>query len=554
MSDCPGDPASLPVETPDAIATRPRPPSSPAPEIASPTPAVGHPPGTLIDRYVVVKPIARGGMGAVMLAYDTALARSVALKVVLTSVASPETRERMLREAQAMARLSHPNVVGIYDVGVHDGDVFLAMEYIDGVTLRDWLKQPRSRREVLAVMKQAGRGLAAAHKAGIVHRDFKPMNVIVARDGRVCVLDFGIARGLGQGEPSPSAGTIPVQPPGQQPLLDHTITLEGSLMGTPGYAAPEVLLGLEVDPRADVFSFSVTLWRALYGTLPFPSGLEEYLSAVCGTAPVRTPVSNVPHWLRDVVMRGLEREKGARFESMAEMLAALDANPWKKRIAAATSALVIAAAASAVLAKIHHDGAVRAECRAEGDAVAASWGPVSRESTRRALVAETDAFAAERSERTLERLDDYARAWAAEQTGSCMASRVAKTQPEAVHEKRTQCLLERRTQLEIVAELLASDDHNAHRQSLGAVNSLPAPRLCTAAAAERMSLALPAEPAARAKMLAARRENPPGGGVAHERRSRRGAALSRARGHGGTRRRRRAARGQGRGHPRQGPR
>lgn len=148
------------------------PPAAGRPRIAG----IAHAPGTVIGRYVVVKQIARGGMGAVMLAYDTTLARNVALKFVLTSIASHEARDRMLREAQAMARLSHPNVVGIYDVGVHEGDVFLAMEYVDGITLRDWLKEPRSRREVLAVMKQAGRGLAAAHKADIVHRDFKPQN------------------------------------------------------------------------------------------------------------------------------------------------------------------------------------------------------------------------------------------------------------------------------------------------------------------------------------------------------------------------------------------
>ncbi len=477
----------------------------------SPRPAFGHPPGTLIGRYVVVKQIARGGMGAVMLAYDTTLARNVALKFLLTSVASPETRDRLLREAQAMARLSHPNVVRIDDVGVQGGDVFLAMEYVDGVTRRDWLKEPRSRREVLSVMKQAGRGLAAAHKADIVHRDFKPQNVIVARDGRVCVLDFGIARGVGSSKGSPAAGALPAPesaPSGatRPPLLEHTITQEGSLLGTPGYAAPEVMFGLEADQRADIFSFSVTLCKALYGTMPFPSELYAYASAISGDEPPQLPASKGPRWLHDIVLRGLERDPAARFASMEQMLEALDANPWKRRAIVLGCAVLAASTAVAVLAEAHHDATIAAACRAEGDAVGVSWNAASREAARQAMLAEPDPFVQERTDRTIERLDDYARAWSAEQTGSCAASRVAKTQPETAHQRRTECLLEGRMQLEIVSQMLASPDHGAHHQSLATVNALPAPRLCTASEAEKTSYATPAEPASRERTLAARRE------------------------------------------------
>lgn len=480
------------------------PPAGKRPRIAE----IAHAPGTVIGRYVVVKQIARGGMGAVMLAYDTTLARNVALKFVLTSIASPEARERMLREAQAMARLSHPNVVGIYDVGVHAGDVFLAMEYVDGVTLRDWLKEPRSRREVLSVMKQAGRGLAAAHKADIVHRDFKPQNVIVARDGRVCVLDFGIARGVATSKGSPAASPPAGPPSGAErpPLLEHTITQEGSLLGTPGYAAPEVMFGMDADQRADIFSFSATLWKALYGTLPFPSELYAYASAISSEEPVPPPPSRAPRWLHEIVLKGLERDPVARFASMEEVLAALDANPWKKRTIVLACALVGASAAVAALGWGHHAAAVAAACRAEGDAVATSWNATSREAARQAMLAEPDPFVQERTDRTIDRLDDYARAWSAEQTGSCVATRVDKTQSEVAHQRRTECLLEGRMQLDIVAQTLASGDHGAHRQSLATVNALPAPRLCTAAEAEKTLVSLPAEPAARERALAARRE------------------------------------------------
>ncbi len=164
-----------------------------APRVPRPRLKLNLQPGTVLDRYVIVEALGSGGMGAVMLAYDTILSRRVAIKVLHTELVSEDARSRMQREAQAMAQLSHPNVVAIYDVGAYQGNLYLALEYIEGETLRTWLKEPRSWQEVLVVMKGAAQGLAAAHAGGIIHRDFKPSNVVVATDGRVCVLDFGIA-------------------------------------------------------------------------------------------------------------------------------------------------------------------------------------------------------------------------------------------------------------------------------------------------------------------------------------------------------------------------
>ncbi len=284
-----------------------------------------YPAGTTVGRYVVVSPIARGGMGEVMLAFDVALARYVALKVTLRSVASPEASGRMLREAQAMARIAHPNVAAVYDVGLHQGQMFVAMEYVNGITLHDWLKTRHSYREAVALMKQAGRGLAAAHEANVIHRDFKPSNVLVTPTGRACVVDFGISRGLDEAPPKQSAGTARTFGLDPEGILDRTLTQPDALMGTIGYSAPEVAMGERGDPRADVFSFSVTLWRVLCGSMPYPShGLIPYLVALRDTEPVRAPKAAVPAPLRDILLRGVQRDPAARFGSMGELLDAID--------------------------------------------------------------------------------------------------------------------------------------------------------------------------------------------------------------------------------------
>ncbi len=193
--------------------------------------------GTRIGRYVVSKCIGAGAMGVVYIARDPDLGRSVAIKLLRAELSvSPEGRARLLREAQAMAQLSHPNVITIHDVGSHEHGVFLAMEYVDGGTLGDWMRTaPRTWRDVLEKFLAAGEGLAAAHEAGLVHRDFKPDNVLVGKDGRVCVTDFGLARAASLAEDED-----PRESPGERPQhLELSMTRTGTLLGTPAYMAPE---------------------------------------------------------------------------------------------------------------------------------------------------------------------------------------------------------------------------------------------------------------------------------------------------------------------------
>ena len=226
----------------------------------------------MVGRYVVIGKLGAGGMGVVYAAYDPELDRKVAVKLLRAGVgASVDARTRLLREAQALARLAHPNVVAVHDTGSVGERVWLAMEFIDGQTLAAWCAaqpQRRSRwREVLAVMMRAGRGLQAAHAAGLVHRDFKPDNVMVGVDGRVCVMDLGLARHDRNG--STRAGEPAWHPGAGQGVLSLHLTQAGAVMGTPSYMAPEQFEGAEVTPAADVFAFSVTLWEALYGVRPF---------------------------------------------------------------------------------------------------------------------------------------------------------------------------------------------------------------------------------------------------------------------------------------------
>ena len=240
--------------------------------------------GAQVGRYVVLDLVGEGAMGQVYAAYDPVLDRKVAIKLLHPLVEGAEAQERLLREAKSLARVAHPNLVGVHDAGAFRDSVFIAMEFVEGQTLRAWL-QPRTRnqREVLDAFLQAGRGLAAAHAAGLVHRDFKPENVLVGRDGRVRVSDFGLARDVA--EPSRPAELAPDAALLETPKLQ---TATGALVGTPAYMAPEQLAGRRADARADQFSFAVALYEGLSGQRPFIRNSVDIVKA--GARPVGSAV------------------------------------------------------------------------------------------------------------------------------------------------------------------------------------------------------------------------------------------------------------------------
>ena len=305
--------------------------------------------GDRVGRYLVLSALGAGGMGVVFAAYDPQLDRKVALKLLRTglNLSSKEARARLRREAQAIAQLSHPNVVGVYDVGAtEDGDLYIAMEFVEGDTLTSWLKKwPRTWREIIDVFLQAGRGLFAAHGSGLLHRDFKPDNVLVGGDGRVRVTDFGLARSV----MTPDEGT---RERTDMTALQVELTATGAVLGTPRYMPPEQLTGPDIDARADQFSFCVALFEALYGVHPLAEGTSVAMLEKGIEASPPPEGTKVPAAIGKVVSRGLLRDPKKRYPTMAALIAELAPRPERsgvKLFALALAGLLLVGGAGAAV-------------------------------------------------------------------------------------------------------------------------------------------------------------------------------------------------------------
>jgi serine/threonine protein kinase len=279
--------------------------------------------GTRVGRYVIGEPLGVGGMSVVHAAFDLELHRRVALKVLRRARHREDGstgQDRLIREARWLARVSHPNVVTVFDVGVHRGQLFIAMELVDGGSLRAWLRRaPRTIDEIIDCLLDAGRGLAASHAAGVVHRDIKPDNILVGLDGRARVTDFGLAQR--------GAALLAPDAPASAAMRDASMNpaRTGRLMGTPAYMAPEQLLAGVTDARSDQWSFCATLYEALAGVRPFVVGDLAASSAAIAESRFAAPAPGrqVPGWVRPIVTRGLRADPSARWPSMDALVRAL---------------------------------------------------------------------------------------------------------------------------------------------------------------------------------------------------------------------------------------
>jgi tetratricopeptide (TPR) repeat protein len=423
----------------------------------------------------VLELLGTGGMGAVYAAFDPELDRRIALKLLHGSSGGAQgsggQQTALLREAQAMARLSHPNVVAVHDAGTFRERVFVAMELVDGDTLSRWLAQSlRSTREIVAVMRQAGRGLAAAHVAGLVHRDFKAENVMIDREGRVRVMDFGLARP--SAEPSPTLAGSTAS--GQR----GSVTQAGAMVGTPAYMAPEQFRGEPADDRSDQFAFAVTLYEALYGARPFTgtSLLELAASVLEGR---RTPPPrgrDVPAWLRRILDRALSVDRSGRYPSMNALLVELAKDPTRARIRYAAVTTVAAILVGGAGWQELDETRRAAQCEAEGARVDEVWGASAKERVHASVLATGEPYAETTWERVVPWLDDYAEAWRAATVAVCSDEDPLRADLSA---RSMHCLEERRIALAGVVDRLAHADARAVQNAARSAAGLPPLAACS---------------------------------------------------------------------------
>jgi serine/threonine protein kinase/tetratricopeptide (TPR) repeat protein len=509
--------------------------------------------GETVGRFVLIGLLGRGGMGEVYAAYDPELDRKVAVKILRARSADNEAR--LLREAQAIAKLQHPNVVVVYDVGKFHDTVFIAMEFVDGNTLGFWMHaEARSWRETLRLFQSAGRGLAAAHELGMVHRDFKPDNVMLTKDGQIRVMDFGLARQAdasdGPGARKPltasqlqtakaeasaavvAASTAAVADqdlqatrqlgkpaPGQtvtatSGYLNLKLTQTGDQVGTPAYMAPEQFTpGRATDARTDQFSFCVALYEALYGERPFAGDTMVALTTSVLTGEMRPPPdkTRVPSWIRRVLLRGLATNPGARYPSMAALLAALDKDPAVSRRKWATTVAVLALMGSLALVANRFGSHDRTLCAGGAARLAGVWEPGGAPSGRKqviraAFVKTGKSFAAQAYVAAARLLDDYVAAWSSMYRDACEATHVRGDQSAEVLDLRMACLEGRLGNVRALTDVFARADEGIALNAANAAGALPALDGCADVALLRAVVKPPEDPATRKRVDELRQE------------------------------------------------
>ena len=442
-----------------------------------------------VDRFIILETLGAGGMGVVHAAHDPRLDRRIALKLVRPEAAAGAAVEaRLLREAQAMARLSHPNVVQIHEVGAWEGRVFIAMELVAGQSLAAWLAaRSRGWREIVGVFLEAGRGLAAAHAVGMVHRDFKPENVLVGDDGRVRVTDFGLARGERRAE---ECGETWRESEGPLASICADVTVEtAGFAGTPRYMSPEQFRGEAATSASDQFSYCVALYQALHGIHPFAAEDRSALTdAVLAGKRREPPRIRIPRAIHRALVRGLSHDPGARFSQLPELLAAIEPRSrWRKPAPAALFLLTGAGAAGLLVDRDH--------CTDTETLLADTWDVERRAAAENAFTASRIGHAPVLWSTTAQELDAYTEQVKQSYTASCQAERRGES-TAALHDLRVACLYRRLNVMRGVVDELVTGDLDALRRGPQAVLGLGA--LDTCVDGRTLVLGIEAPPASQA--------------------------------------------------------
>ena len=464
--------------------------------------AAPEPAGTLprllpqIGRYTILGTLGRGGMGLVYKGYDAELDRRVAIKMFHRAGGeeadsrSRETHARAIREAQALAKLSHPNIVAVHEVGSYEGQVYIVMEYVLGETLREWLAGRPPLKRVLEVFVQIGQALAAAHRAGIVHRDLKPENVVVCSDGHAQVLDFGLARAVEANEgveldaTGPSAGGytnahVNAHSTGRHDgLYSITLTSPGDLIGTPAYMAPEQLLRERACERSDQYSFCVCLYEALYGVRPFVATTVDGLRLAVLAGQIRTverPNYAAPSYVRAAILRGLSFAREERFVDMDALVAVLVDGKRRRR----QRGLLLAGAVTAALAGLTAGASwvvgARAEaaCAAAAGRVAALWSDTTQAEVRGRMLATGLGFAAASFDRLDREIDRFVAEWGAASEQLCARHEAEAGWDGATTARARECLEEAEWALAGLVSVLAAAGPTVVTRANHATGGLP---------------------------------------------------------------------------------
>lgn len=451
-------------------------------------------PGAVLDGHLRIESLlGRGGMGVVYLAHHIDLDRQVALKLT-RGEPSPKTRARMLAEARALAAVGHPNIVAVYDVGTLDDGIYIAMELVRGGTARSWLhEKTRTWRDVLDIYIQAGRGLVAAHNALLVHRDFKPDNILVGDDGRVRVCDFGVVGSIASRPDDAECGSSAMRASAASHARTPSIgelTAEGSVVGTRDYMAPEQEMGQAVGARSDQFSFCVALYEALFDYRQrFSQDSSRRDDAVGDDKIGPRAMRRVPSGIRRALLRGMAADPDDRFPDMQALLVELERGRRGGRRAAALG-LVASACTLSVAALLTFGG--QAPCTRSADRLSSVWTAGHEQRGADAFARTGLVLAAGTWEVVASELNGYAAGWVAAHRDACEATRVHKKQSEMLMDLRMQCLADRRDALAAVVTLFERADRGIIVNATRAVAALPAVDACEDAEALRSLAPIPA--------------------------------------------------------------